>query len=106
MLPATIKFLILVLGEQMQFSWCRLIGNTLIVGAEMEAAPVGAPARIVTFGSRQTRSSISPSLEKSLIRIQWPASVRCMKIVVLVLSFLIPPRLSMQDHRLRLTMHR
>jgi hypothetical protein len=44
MLPATIKFLILVLGEQMQFSWCQLIGNTVIVGAEMEAAPVGTPA--------------------------------------------------------------
>jgi hypothetical protein len=65
-LPATIKFLILVLGEQMQFSWCRLMDNTVIVGAEMEATPVGAPARIVTVGSRQTRPSISPSLEKSL----------------------------------------
>jgi hypothetical protein len=55
------------------------MGNTVIVGAEMEATPIGAPARIVTVGSRQTRPLISPSLEKSLIRIRSPAPVRSIK---------------------------
>jgi hypothetical protein len=61
-----------------------------IVGADMAAAPVGKPARILTVDNQLTSPLIRPGLENRLSGFDHQPLLP-MKIVTLALSFLIPP---------------